>query len=374
MSARMLTPEMLQQAIDLFVVHGSKTAAARVAKIPNTTYNSRYSEAVMRGYTPSSGALAQADVSSNDLRAQIENLKSQLSANQTHVEIAPVVIKPHYTVRTDRGSGEKIRICAIGDAHDSPKIPNKERFEWIGAHIKATKPDVVVQIGDFLTLDSLNNYEPNETFAGKLKPTFQADVGSFIEALGAMDIDGPELHCTLGNHEQRLFAYENNHPEVYGMMQIELQGALERFGWTFSPYKFIQKYGGVGFTHSATNSMGRAYGGKNSENSIANDSLFDLVIGHSHRRRLVRVPKIGDDNNLADLNLGCALPDGFIESYARHSSTGWSFGIYDLTIQHGSLQSESFIPMSELGSLYGRVGRGGRKDSINTEDNNLMDN
>ena len=374
MSARMLTPEMLQQAIDLFVVHGSKTAAARVAKIPNTTYNSRYSEAVMRGYTPSSGALAQADVSSNDLRAQIENLKSQLSANQTHVEIAPVVIKPHYTVRTDRGSGEKIRICAIGDAHDSPKIPNKERFEWIGAHIKATKPDVVVQIGDFLTLDSLNNYEPNETFAGKLKPTFQADVGSFIEALGAMDIDGPELHCTLGNHEQRLFAYENNHPEVYGMMQIELQGAFERFGWTFSPYKFIQKYGGVGFTHSATNSMGRAYGGKNSENSIANDSLFDLVIGHSHRRRLVRVPKIGDDNNLAVLNLGCALPDGFIESYARHSSTGWSFGIYDLTIQHGSLQSESFIPMSELGSLYGRVGRGGRKDSINTEDNNLMDN
>ena len=374
MSARMLTPEMLQQAIDLFVVHGSKTAAARVAKIPNTTYNSRYSEAVMRGYTPSSGALAQADVSSNDLRAQIENLKSQLSANQTHVEIAPVVIKPHYTVRTDRGSGEKIRICAIGDAHDSPKIPNKERFEWIGAHIKKTKPDVVVQIGDFLTLDSLNNHEANETFAGRLKPTFQADVSSFIEALGAMDIDGPELHCTLGNHEQRLFAYENNHPEVYGMMQIELQGALERFGWTFSPYKFIQKYGGVGFTHSATNSMGRAYGGKNSENSIANDSLFDLVIGHSHRRRLVRVPKIGDDNNLAVLNLGCALPDGFIESYARHSSTGWSFGIYDLTIQHGSLQSESFIPMSELGSLYGRVGRGGRKDSINTEDNNLMDN
>ena len=374
MSARMLTPEMLQQAIDLFVVHGSKTAAARVAKIPNTTYNSRYSEAVMRGYTPSSGALAQADVSSNDLRAQIENLKSQLSANQTHVEIAPVVIKPHYTVRTDRGSGEKIRICAIGDAHDSPKIPNKERFEWIGAHIKKTKPDVVVQIGDFLTLDSLNNHEANETFAGRLKPTFQADVSSFIEALGAMDIDGPELHCTLGNHEQRLFAYENNHPEVYGMMQIELQGALERFGWTFSPYKFIQKYGGVGFTHSATNSMGKAYGGKNSENSIANDALFDLVIGHSHRRRLVRVPKIGDDNNLAVLNLGCALPDGYVESYARHSSTGWSFGIYDLTIQHGGLQSESFIPMAELGEVYGKVARRPLKKHLKPSDNNLMDN
>ena len=376
MSARMLTPEKLQQAVDLFVIHGNKTAAARAINIPTTTYNFRYAEAVARGYTPSPDALTKDRVSSSDLRAQIESLKEQLTSRprQVEVELPPVIIKPHYTVRTDRGNGEKIRICAIGDAHDSPKIPNKERFEWIGAHIKATKPDVVVQIGDFLTLDSLNNYEPNETFAGKLKPTFQADVSSFIEALGAMDVNGPELHCTLGNHEQRLFSYENSHPEVYGMMQLELQGAFERFGWTFSPYKFIQKYGGVGFTHSATNSMGRAYGGKISENSIANDSLFDLVIGHSHRRRLVRVPKIGDDNNLAVLNLGCALPDGFIETYARHSSTGWSFGIYDLTIQHGGLQSESFIPMSELGSLYGGGRRSNRKDFSEPPKNNLMDN
>ena len=355
MVAKTLTPEELQQTVDLFFIHGSKTSAARAAKIPNTTYNSRYHEAVARGYTPSPGALTQDSVSSKDLRTQIENLKKQLASRQTHVEIAPVVIKPHYTVRTDQGSNEKIRICAIGDAHDSPKIPNKQRFEWIGAHIKATKPDIVVQIGDFLTLDSLNNHEPNETFAGRLKPTFQNDISSFIEALGAMDIEGPELHCTLGNHEQRLFAYENNHPEVYGMMQLELQAAFEKFGWTFSPYKFIQKYGGVGFTHSATNSMGKAYGGKNSENSIANDALFDLVIGHSHRRRLVRVPKIGEDNNLAVLNLGCALPDGYVEPYAQHSSTGWSFGIYDLTIQHGGLQSESFIPMAELREVYGKV-------------------
>ena len=363
MVAKTLTPEELQQTVDLFFIHGSKTSAARAAKIPNATYSSRYYEAVARGYTPSPGALTQDSVSSKDLRTQIENLKKQLASRQTHVEIAPVVIKPHYTVRTDQGSNEKIRICAIGDAHDSPKIPNKQRFEWIGAHIKATKPDIVVQIGDFLTLDSLNNHELNETFAGRLKPTFQNDISSFIEALGAMDIEGPELHCTLGNHEQRLFAYENNHPEVYGMMQLELQAAFEKFGWTFSPYKFIQKYGGVGFTHSATNSMGKAYGGKNSENSIANDALFDLVIGHSHRRRLVRVPKIGEDNNLAVLNLGCALPDGYVEPYAQHSSTGWSFGIYDLTIQHGGLQSESFTPMAELREVYGKVAWRPRKNT-----------
>ena len=126
MSARMLTQEKLQQAVDLFVIHGNKTAAARAINIPTTTYNFRYAEAVARGYTPSPDALTKDRVSSSDLRAQIESLKEQLTSRprQVEVELPPVIIKPHYTVRTDQGSGEKIRICAIGDAHDSPKIPN----------------------------------------------------------------------------------------------------------------------------------------------------------------------------------------------------------------------------------------------------------
>ena len=374
MAARALPPEKLQEAVDLFVIHGSKTAAARAGNIKLTTYQSRYREAVARGYTPSAGAEAQGSVSTTELKAQIEGLKEQLASRQTYVETPPVIIKPHYTVRTDQGSSEKIRICAIGDAHDSPKIPNKARFEWIGEHVKSTKPDVVLQIGDFLTLDSLNSHEPNETFAGKLKPTFQNDMSSFISALDAMQIDGPECHCTLGNHERRLFSYEDHHPEVYGMMQLELQRAFERFGWTFSPYKFIQKYGGVGFTHAAINSMGKTFGGKNAENTIANETLFDLVVGHSHRRRLVRVPKIGENNFVSVLNLGCALPDQFIEPYAKHTMTGWSWGIYDLTIQNGSLQSERFIPMAELEEAYGKVARRPEGRTPIAPDNNLMDN
>ena len=40
---------------------------------------------------------------------------------------------------------------AIGDTHDAPDI-NKDRFRWIGKHIRKIKPDIVVQIGDFITL------------------------------------------------------------------------------------------------------------------------------------------------------------------------------------------------------------------------------
>jgi len=40
------------------------------------------------------------------------------------------------------------KVCVIPDAHDGPNIP-KDRFRWIGKHIKKTKPNHVVQIGDF---------------------------------------------------------------------------------------------------------------------------------------------------------------------------------------------------------------------------------
>ena len=50
------------------------------------------------------------------------------------------------------------KVLVIGDTHDSPDIP-KDRFYWIGKHIKNTKPDYVVQIGDFGSFDSLSFFQ-----------------------------------------------------------------------------------------------------------------------------------------------------------------------------------------------------------------------
>jgi hypothetical protein len=348
MAPKPLNDDIYQKALDSFTIHNNKAAAARELCLPIATYKHRLDEAKRRGFTPSSGVIAQAHATEDDLRAQIKVLQTQLDAKQIHITQAPAIVKPRYSVRVDGGSKEKIRICAIGDAHDSPHIPNKERFEWIGAHIRKTKPDVVLQIGDFATLDSLNAHDGNETWKGKFKPTFKEDVESLSEALGAMNVSGPELHMTEGNHERRASIFENNHPETHGTMHAKLIDIFRAHGWGVSPYGFIQKYGGVGFVHAALNAMGKTYGGKNAENTIANDSQFDVVIGHSHRSRVVRMPKIGENNHVTVLNLGCALPDGFIENYAKHSTTGWSYGIYDLLIQHGHIEGYNNIPMSAL--------------------------
>lgn len=261
---------------------------------------------------------------------------------------------PHFTIRTDAIShSSKLRLICIGDAHDSPALPDKSRFAHIGAYIRAVKPDVVVQVGDFATLDSLSNFIPNASYSGREKPVFQDDMNSFDQALSALAIEGPERHCTLGNHEQRLFQFEERAPEAYGMMRATLQDVFARHGWTFSPYGEITLYGGVGFVHTALNRLGQPYGGRAVESAIAADALHDLVLGHTHTEQRHRAAKLGGNNYVQVINVGCALPQGHVEDYAKHALTGWSYGITDMTIQHGHVQDYRFVTMAKIADSYG---------------------
>ena len=64
--------------------------------------------------------------------------------------------KIHITVSHNKKASEgRYKVMVIGDAHDSPSIQDKRRFLWMGRHAAETGPDVIVQIGDFLSLDSL---------------------------------------------------------------------------------------------------------------------------------------------------------------------------------------------------------------------------
>jgi len=265
-------------------------------------------------------------------------------------------VKPRFTIRQDiASSGSKIRVVAIPDAHDSPNIPDKSRFEWIGAYINETKPDVVVQIGDFVTLDSLNSHTPNHTFAGKAKPSFEADMASFNTALDALDSKlnfNPEKHCNLGNHERRLFTFEDIVPEIVGMMQFKLSKIFENHKWTFSPYGEITFYGGVGFVHVPLNKLGKSYGGKTAANRIAADALFSLVHGHDHLEGMHVAPKIGHNRSIEVVDIGCALPDQHVEDYCFHAATGWKYGIADLLIQNGHIRDYAFVSMKRLEEQY----------------------
>jgi predicted MPP superfamily phosphohydrolase len=338
-----LSRELAQQAIDLKAKWGTWAKASRESGIPTTTLHNRAGDALQMGLTPLEDLHTAGLVSINDnLRDEVERLKAELAQAQ----------RPKFTIRQEiKASASKTRLLAIGDTHDDRKLP-KDRFRWMGAYARETKPDVVLQIGDMATCDSLNFHIPNESLDGKLKPSFETDMGSLNEALHEFGCDGMEKHVTLGNHERRLWAYEQSNPEMNGKLVCTLDSILKNNGWTYSPYGFIQYYGGVGFVHAALNTMGKTYGGKNCLPTIANDSVSDLVIGHSHRGRVHQAPKIGQRYPTTIIDLGCALPDGHIEDYAKHALNGWTFGVYDLLIQFGHIQSAKFISMAELEERY----------------------
>ena len=158
------------------------------------------------------------------------------------------------------------RIVVIGDAHDSPHIP-QDRFKWIGKYIKKIEPDYIIQIGDWASFDSLSYFQKNSSQAGKLKDAFMVDIDSLRSSIDLLDkyIDNDRIprHCTFGNHEQRVYKFEEGIPEIQGMMKKELHDTFLLRNWKISPYGAFKHIGGVAFTHCPLNIMGKEYGGKN---------------------------------------------------------------------------------------------------------------
>lgn len=344
-----LTYEELCHTVEVWWRHGrSWKAAAEILGIADKTMQNRMARAESRGLVRRNGL------------GQLE--PGFVVAGEPHVATA---VKPRLTpppqpepprVRV-KPNGAAYRVLAIGDAHDSPGL-EKDRFHWMGRYAAETRPDYIIQIGDMLTLDSLNSHIPNDTFNGRAKGTFLADIASGKEALDAFNSAlpsdyTPKKHCTQGNHERRLYLFEDSAPEVSGMMQAEYETIMADAGWTTTPYGEWFFVGGVGFSHAALNRLGKTYGGINAEQTMANHAIFSLVIGHSHVARHIRAAKIGPLQHLDVVNLGCALPHGHIEEYARHSTTGWWYGCHDLLIQGGHIQEVKQVSMLELERRYG---------------------
>ena len=354
---REYTDEFLQAGLDAYYRVGENyRKLSEELKCVRSTAQYVVQRARQRGLTP------RAIPSSSDnsaLNAIIEGLRSELDRtrlerDEAHASLR-IATKPHFTIRQDNVARlSKVRVVCIGDAHDSPALPDKSRFRWIGNYIRSVKPDLVIQIGDFGTFDSLNSHAPNDTLDGRLKPPFEADLGSFNIALGEMgNLDGIEKHETMGNHERRLYLYENAHPEMQGRLGCSLESILKEHGWTYSPYGMPYMVGGVAFVHACLNTLGKTYGGKTAENTIANDAIHDWVIGHSHRDRKHRAAKLGGHNFVQIVNVGCALPQGHIEDYATHTLTGWSYGIADMVISGGHVRDYNFISMDRLSEDHG---------------------
>ena len=132
----------------------------------------------------------------------------------------------------------------------------------IGNYIVAKKPDKIVCIGDFADMPSLSSYDVGKkAFEGK---RYIKDIDASIEAmtvllkpLNAFNVNArktkhkryfPELHLTLGNHEERINRAVNNDAKLEGMLSVD-DLEYESFGWQVHPFLDVLVLDGVAFSH-----------------------------------------------------------------------------------------------------------------------------
>lgn len=258
--------------------------------------------------------------------------------------------------------GDPIRLAVIGDAHDSPHLPNKDRFYWLGRYVAERRIPWVVQIGDWMTLDSMSGHTDPGSFEGLAKPSFDQDMESFHASQRAFQAGlgdwKPKKDLIYGNHCYRAIRWANQHRQVVGNIidpHHKIEEAFLQWGWRTTPFGEFRFIGGVGFIHAPLipGTAGKTYGGKTGGQRAANDAMFDIVRGDDHKFYVASAPKIGPVKSPRIFGCATALPPGYIETYARKNPGDWESGICEVTVWGGRVRSFKFEDMSLLQLAYG---------------------
>jgi hypothetical protein len=263
--------------------------------------------------------------------------------------LPPMVSQDH--IKEPMPEGRPISVCVIGDAHDSPHLPNKERFYWLGRFAAENAVEWVVSVGDWMTMDCFSTHADRATFEGFAKPTFEQELASFHasqkEFQRGLGTHRPKKLITLGNHEARAWKYDNLHPDGVSHGHMVEQAFLQ-WGWRTSPYGEYRFIDGVGFTHIPFNGRGKPL----AKGQHANKAMCDTIHGDDHRASQMTEHKSGPFRSPTVYSAATALPSGFIEGYANKGGSTWRSGVCLSVIWAGHVRSWAFTEMSLLEARY----------------------
>ena len=132
----------------------------------------------------------------------------------------------------------------------------------IGKYIVEKKPDKIICIGDFADMESLSSYDVGKkSFEGRryikdLEASHEAMTRLLmpLELFNQKAIKNkekqyhPELHLTLGNHENRINRAVDNDPKLEGMLGVS-DLRYEYFGWKVYDFLDVAVLDGVAYSH-----------------------------------------------------------------------------------------------------------------------------
>lgn len=192
-----------------------------------------------------------------------------------------------------------MRHLIIPDTQLEPGVP-MEHLEACGNYIVEKKPDVIINLGDWADMPSLNSHEDKASkyFHDK---SYQADIEASKEGMERLlrplwDYNKqqkkhkkkryrPRLVLTLGNHEYRINRCVNNLPVLEGKLSLD-DLEYKKYGWEVYGYQEIVEIDGILYSHNFCNpdSLRKNVIGGTIENKIRKVGQ-SMTMGHQQKRQ-----------------------------------------------------------------------------------------
>ena len=241
----------------------------------------------------------------------------------------------------------------VGDCHIAPN-QDLSRATLLGKAIAELKPSRVVFIGDFLSFDSLSDWDKDKRRLMEGR-RYQADIDSGRAFLAKMEWgftkDCPtEFVFIEGNHEDRLRRYLDKQPLFDTAIDYRRDLGIDH--WKFIPYKEHYHHKGVYFTHVPINEAGKPVAGATACARSLSIYQHSVVFGHTHKLASSSVHRHGAAHLNQALNVGCYFDH--IDDYALGSVTSYWRGI--VLIDHYKTGRFNWNPIS-LGKLRQTYGK-----------------
>lgn len=242
-------------------------------------------------------------------------------------------------------------IFVIGDTQAKQGI-DLEYMSWIGYYIAKKRPDIIVHIGDAYDMASLSSYDKG-TLAAEGKRV-QADIDAGDESFRLIDIElskitgyKPRKILTLGNHENRIDRYVQDHPELSGYLGTDKLGC-EQYGWEVHPFLKPVEIHGIQFVHFVPNPMtGKPYGG--TVQNILKNCGSSFVMGHKQVLDIAMRPTFDGKQQLAVIVGACYAHH---EAYKGHTGNNHFRGCVLLTEVNDGFALPSPVSLEYMQKVY----------------------
>lgn len=162
----------------------------------------------------------------------------------------------------------------IPDTQCKPK-GKVDHLTAAGNYIAAKQPDKIIHMGDNWDMPSFSSYDKGKKRAEGQR--YKQDIAAGNKGMDALmapitelqaqqrrsktKVYKPELHFLIGNHEERIERYCEEHPEMDGHLGYQ-DFNLIAHGWKVHPFLDLVNLDGVEYSHYFYQpNTGRAYGG-----------------------------------------------------------------------------------------------------------------